>query len=200
MIGVVDYDAGNIASVKNALASLSIDFCVSSNVNELSRCGGLLLPGVGAAPGAMRSLREKGLVDFLQALRVPLLGICLGMQVLFEHSEEGDTDCLGILPGTIARLDGRSEKIPHMGWNDVAFTPNYPLAEGIGESTFFYFAHSYYVPVNGITTGTSDCGLTFAAAIGKSNFYGVQFHPEKSGAAGFRILKNFEALCRSYPQ
>ncbi|MBI3365646.1 MAG: imidazole glycerol phosphate synthase subunit HisH [Ignavibacteriae bacterium] len=198
MIGVVDYDAGNIASVSNALSAIGAEYCVSSGVDLLAQCDGIILPGVGAAPGAMTSLRQRGLIPFLRSVNKPLLGICLVMQLLFESSEEGETLCLAVLPGTIKRLSDRAEKIPHMGWNMVTFTAMNPLIEGIDQSAYFYFAHSFVATVNGTTLGTAECGEVFTAALAYKNYFGVQFHPEKSGKNGLTILKNFETQCRSY--
>jgi glutamine amidotransferase len=200
MIGVVDYEAGNIASVSNAMKNIEIDFIVTSDARMLASCDGVILPGVGAAPGAVDSLRRRGLFDFLKNLRSPVLGICLGMQLLFESSEEGDTPCLGIVPETIRTLNGHIPKVPHMGWNQVEFTVDTPLNQGVGRREFFYFAHSFSAPVVPSTVAVTDCGLMISAAIAVDNYVGVQFHPEKSGDAGLRILKNFESICRSYRQ
>ncbi len=197
MIGVIDYEAGNLASVTNALRSIGASVVVSSDERELAQCGGIILPGVGAAPLAMRSLVAGGLADFIRSLEVPFLGICLGMQVLYDESREGNTKCLGIVPGTVEEFDARASRVPHMGWNEVVFTSDYPLAESIGEKRHFYFAHSYYAPVGAATTATTECGFSFSAAITKGNYYGVQFHPEKSGAAGLELLRNFCGLCES---
>ena len=165
------------------------------SVEKLSQCDGIILPGVGAAPGAMKSLTERGLIPFLRTIEKPLLGICLGMQLLFESSEEGETTCLGILPGRTARLSDRSGKVPHMGWNAVRFTIAHPLIEGIDQYGYFYFAHSFVAAPNAATIGVSECGETFTAALAHGNILGVQFHPEKSGKNGLSLLKNFETLC-----
>lgn len=201
MIGVVDYQAGNITSVSNALAKIGVSHIVTSDRDRLaSGCDGIILPGVGAAPGAMVSLEEEGLVDFLRSAKVPLLGICLGMQLLYELSEEGDTRCLGVIPGTVRKLDSQAVKVPHMGWNAVRLTSPSPLMEGVSQSEYFYFAHSYAADANGTATGVVDCGggREVTAAVRKGNYYGVQFHPEKSAEPGLRVLKNFESLCTSF--
>jgi glutamine amidotransferase len=198
MLGIVDYEAGNIASVRNALESAEIPHCLSSSVDELKQCSGILLPGVGAAPGAMRSLQQRGLISFLQDLKVPFLGICLGMQVLFERSEEGATECLGIIPGNVLQFDDRAVRVPHMGWNQVQFSPGSNFADG--DNSHYYFAHSFYVPVGQYTEGSAECGVRFSAAICKENYYGVQFHPEKSGRAGLVLFRQFWILCNSYQQ
>ncbi len=196
MIGVVDYEAGNIRSVANALSAIQVPYVISAEQKLLACCRGIILPGVGAAPGALKSLVEGNIDSFLCKTTRPVLGICLGMQILYERSEEGDTSCLGIIPGKVMRLSSESVKIPHMGWNEVRFRGNSPLWTGISEGSFFYFAHSYVVSVGEQTIAETDCGMTFSAAIRYKNYYGVQFHPEKSGSDGLRILKNFEALCR----
>ncbi|HTP13666.1 MAG TPA: imidazole glycerol phosphate synthase subunit HisH [Bacteroidota bacterium] len=196
MIGVVDYEAGNIASVSNALASIGVDFVVSGDRRKLEGCSGIILPGVGAAPGAMRSLEQKQLTGLLKAPPVPLLGICLGMQLLYERSEEGTTNCLGALDGTVRRFGSETSKIPHMGWNAVDQQLSDQLFSGIPQGAFFYFAHSYYAPVDRSSISATTEGVPFASAIHDGRFYGVQFHPEKSGPIGLRVLKNFAAVCK----
>jgi glutamine amidotransferase len=198
MIGVVDYSAGNIASVANALTTLGVEFAICPDVRTLARCDGIILPGVGAAPGAMASLRQRELTEFLSTTKTPLLGICLGMQVLFQYSEEGSANCLGVLPGTVKRCDGNFRKVPHMGWNAVVQVAANPIMDGLGEREHFYFAHSYYTPGSLHTTATTNEGVTFTAAIRKDNYFGVQFHPEKSGSVGLKLLKNFIEICRSF--
>lgn len=195
MIGVIDYEAGNLASVSNALKSIDANYIVSPLASRLSDCSGIILPGVGAAPLAMRSLERQGLVSFIRKLRRPFLGICLGMQLLYDRSEEGNTDCLGITSGLVRQFDDTAARVPHMGWNEVIFRTGNGLAEQAGEKASFYFAHSYYAPVGPETSAVTECGATFSAAIRVENFYGVQFHPEKSGSAGLRLLKSFCELC-----
>ncbi len=189
MIGVIDYEAGNLASVTNALQSIDASVIISSVARELTKCNGIILPGVGAAPLAMRSLERRNLIDFIKTLQVPFLGICLGMQVLYDESREGNTKCLGIVSGTVEEFDAGASRVPHMGWNKVLFTKTND------EDAHFYFAHSYYAPVGPATTATTECGLSFSAAIRERNYFGVQFHPEKSGLAGLRLLRGFCDLC-----
>ena len=198
MIGVVDYEAGNIRSVANALTALGIEYAVSSSAGLLSGCSGIILPGVGAAPGAMDALRRRGLVNHLKETRVPVLGICLGMQLLFDHSEEGMAECLGVIPGTVTAIPEGTAKIPHMGWNEVGILVPDGLWEGIGDRTHFYFAHSFIARPCPATTSVTESGITFAASVCHGNFYGVQFHPEKSGRPGLALLGNFGKLCRSF--
>lgn len=198
MIGVIDYKAGNIASVTNALTHIGAPYVVSHDPHQLEKCEGVILPGVGAAPGAIESLREYGLIDFLKTSHQPVLGICLGMQLLYEQSEEGATTCLGVISNTVKKFNNAVMKIPHMGWNDVVFTSSSPLQAGIENGEYFYFAHSFYIPITAETKGTSSCGVPFAAMVQKENYFGVQFHPEKSGKAGLQLLNNFVAICKSY--
>lgn len=157
------------------------------------------MPGVGEAHSAMTSLKKLELTTWLTEVKVPFLGICLGMQVLFDHSDERDTKCLGIVGGTIKKFDAQDStgrlKIPHMGWNTIAFDSEHTLFRGIPSGSYFYFVHSYYAPVVRETVSYTDYGIKFSSAISKNNFYGVQFHPEKSGKQGLKILKNFIELC-----
>ncbi|HEY6190760.1 MAG TPA: imidazole glycerol phosphate synthase subunit HisH [Bacteroidota bacterium] len=198
MIGVVDYEAGNIASVSNALSQIGTGFLVSNDPGQLASCDGVILPGVGAAPAAMASLRERNLLEFLATLDIPFLGICLGMELLYHYSEEGDTPCLGVLPGSVRKIDESACKVPHIGWNRVEFLGTHAIFEPEGRSEYYYFAHSYAARVDASTAGVVDCGIRLAAAVSNGNYFGVQFHPEKSGSAGLRLLKNFDALCKSY--
>jgi glutamine amidotransferase len=196
MIGIVDYEAGNIRSVTNALTTIETEFIVSGKPEILCGCSGIILPGVGAAPGAMRSLQRGGLAQFLTTVTVPFLGICLGMQILFDHSDEGDTDCLGVIPGNISALPEEKVKIPHIGWNEVIRLLPSPLWDEIPDNSYFYFANSYVASPGDGAIAVTDCGVTFTAAVQSGNFFGVQFHPEKSGSAGLTLLKNFVRLCR----
>ena len=195
MIGIIDYGAGNIRSVGNALDRLDQRFFVSRDITELQRADKLILPGVGEARSAMESLGEIGLLRWLTTVTVPFLGICIGMQILFEHSEERDTACLGIVPGRITRFDDSKVKVPHMGWNRVAVSTPSPLFSNIRDNDFFYFVHSFCAPVGPNTIGVTRYADAFSAAVQKKNYYGVQFHTEKSGPAGIQILKNFTELC-----
>jgi imidazole glycerol-phosphate synthase subunit HisH len=196
MIGVVDYEGGNIASVSNALDAVGVEFIVSSDRHRLEHCSGIILPGVGAAPGAIALLERHQLTGFLKGVQVPLLGICLGMQLLYESSEEGSTKCLGAVPGIVRKFDQRTSKIPHMGWNVVEQRSSNSLFAGIPEKEYFYFAHSYYAPVDNSTIAVTSEGVPFASVVHSGRFYGVQFHPEKSGTSGLKLLKNFAELCK----
>ena len=197
MIVVIDYKAGNLYNVGNALKYLKADFTVSGDPDVVSQAERVILPGVGSARAAMDSLAEQGLVEVLQGLRVPFLGICLGLQLLFEVSEEDNTPCLGLLPGTVRRFDSSQIKVPHIGWNqvsgmDVSSQPSSILLEGIPGESFFYFVHSYFAPLESpFTLGKTDYGSWFGSVAARENFYGVQFHPERSGEIGLKVLQNF---------
>jgi glutamine amidotransferase len=195
MIGIIDYGAGNIKSVGNALDRLGVNYFVSSNINQLQKAEKLILPGVGEARSAMESLDRVGLIEWLKTVKVPFLGICIGMQVLFEHSDERDTKCLGVIPGSVSKFNAADVKVPHMGWNEVLIQKESPLFQGIRDRQFFYFVHSYYASVVERTIGSTEYSQRFSAAVQKDNFFGVQFHAEKSGRAGLSVLKNFIELC-----
>jgi len=195
MIGIIDYGAGNIRSIGNALDRLGQPYFVSKDIVELQRAGKLILPGVGEARSAMESLGQIGLLRWLTTVNVPFLGICIGMQILFEHSDERDTACLGVVPGRISRFDDTKLKVPHIGWNRVNVTTTSPLFNNIRDNEYFYFVHSFRAPVGPTTIGLTQYGESFSAAVQKENFFGVQFHAEKSGAAGIQVIKNFIELC-----
>ena len=197
MIGIINYGAGNIRSVSNALNRLSVPHFVSNDCDELNKADKLIFPGVGEARSAMDALVRTRLTDWLKEVTVPFLGICLGMQLLFEHTTERATDCLGIISGTNERFNSEKSqlKVPHMGWNQVQQNGKNPLFFGIMSGENFYFVHSYYAPIVQVTIGTTDYDVQFTSAIHQKNYYGVQFHPEKSAKAGLQILKNFIELC-----
>ncbi|MBI5463450.1 MAG: imidazole glycerol phosphate synthase subunit HisH [Ignavibacteriales bacterium] len=195
MIGIIDYGAGNIRSVLNALERLNAPCFVSRVPSELDRAAKLIFPGVGEARSAMQSLHDVGLIEYLRQTEKPFLGICLGMQLLFDHSTERSTDCLAVLHGTITRFNDAAVKVPHVGWNAVQLTPGIPLCAGLRPQEYFYFVHSYFAPLSQATVGTCQHGVAFAAVVQSKNFYGVQFHPEKSGSAGQTLLKNFIERC-----
>ncbi|HUG44357.1 MAG TPA: imidazole glycerol phosphate synthase subunit HisH [Acidobacteriota bacterium] len=197
MVTVIDYRAGNLYNVGHALKFLGVRHRFSKDPEEVSSADMVILPGVGAAGPAIESLRERGLADVLKSLTVPFLGICLGMQLLFEISDEEETECLGVLPGSVRRFSGFGLKVPHIGWNQVAIEQDRscPLFEGIASGSHFYFVHSYYVPCSkALTTAQTDYGIGFSAAVRKNNYFGVQFHPERSGDLGLRLLKNFVGI------
>ena len=198
MTGIIDYDAGNIRSVENALKRLGADYVLTSDIGELASCDRLLLPGVGEAGWAMAKLRERGLADFIRHTDLPLLGICLGMQLLCSWSEEGNTGCLGIFSNKIRHFRtflpaGERLKVPQMGWNSIDSLKS-DLFSGVAEGSYVYFVHSYFADLNENTVASTEYGIRFSSALGKDNFMGCQFHPEKSGSVGERILKNFLEL------
>lgn len=194
-VAVIKYNAGNIYSVLCALRRLGIDPVVSDSPEVLSRADKVIFPGVGEASSAMRYLREHGLDRVIVNLTQPVLAICIGLQLLCLHSEEGDADCLGVFNIPVRRFVPRDgeEKIPHMGWNTLHNLQG-PLFRGIGEGSYVYFVHSYYAPVSADCVAQCDYITPFSAALNRDNFYATQFHVEKSGAVGARILENFLTL------
>ena len=194
MIAIIDYKMGNLRSVKNALSKLGAEYTVTDDPAAIIAADKVLLPGVGYAGQAMANLRERGLVEVIRGLRQPVLGICIGMQVLCRYSEEGDTPCLDVFD-TDVRLFKAQEglKVPHMGWNSISNLDS-KLFKGVDEGSYVYFVHSYRPGLCQDTIATSNHGGLFSAALKYENFYGTQFHPEKSGDVGEKILSNFLAL------
>jgi len=191
VIGIVKYKAGNLASVSNALERLGGTFFISDDPDELEKATAIIFPGVGHAAAAMDDLRAKDLDVWLKSTKKPVLGICLGMQLLFETSEEGDCKTLGIIPGRLKKFDSTKAKVPHMGWNQFDTKADHPLIKGIGNKQFLYYVHGYYAPTNEFTLASCLYIKDFAAVVAKDNFMGVQFHPEKSGQVGSLLLQNF---------
>jgi glutamine amidotransferase len=189
-IAIVKYNAGNVESVKNALNRLGVEPVLTDDANELQSADKVIFPGVGEASSAMHFLRERNLDAVIKSLRQPVLGVCLGMQLLCAFSEENDTDCLGILPYRVRRFASENLKVPQMGWNNV-FQLKTGLFAGIEENAYVYFVHGFYVEASAETIATCDYGVNFSAAVKHENFYAVQFHAEKSGIVGERILGNF---------
>jgi len=200
MIQIIDYGAGNIRSVINALNKLGIESKVISSAKELKLDCKTIFPGVGAAGSAMRQLEERGFKKAIAQITAPFLGICLGMQLLMDFSEENDTDCLGVIKGRTVKFPN-SLKVPQIGWNKVEQKKSQPknpqLFEGIPDESYFYFVNSYYLELDKKYSeiGTTNYGVNFTSAIKEKNFYGVQFHPEKSGEIGLALLNNFYKLC-----
>jgi glutamine amidotransferase len=192
MIAIVKYNAGNIKSVQNALNRLGYKSIITDNADDLIRADKVIFPGVGEAGTAMKYLQEHSLDKTIISLKQPVLGICLGLQLMCRHSEEGDTKCLGIFDSDV-KLFPPVEKIPHMGWHNF-FTMKGELFEGINVTDDLYYVHSYYADISASTTATCDYILPFSASMKKNNFYATQFHPEKSAEVGERILKNFLEL------
>ncbi len=193
-VAVIDNGGANIASLRFALDRLGASSQLTTDRGALQRAERVILPGVGAAGDAMDRLRALGLVEFIPGLRQPVLGICLGMQLLFASSEEDDTNCLGIIPARVARLPDRAGfPVPHMGWNQLSAGTS-PLLVGLDDEPYLYFVHSYAAPVGPWTAATSDYGGHFSAVVQAGNFHGAQFHPERSSRAGQRLLANFLEL------
>lgn len=192
---IIDTGCANLSSVRYAIERLGYQVQVSKDPEVVLGADKLFLPGVGTAREAMKNLRERGLVELINRLHQPVLGICLGMQMLVNRSEEGDVECLGKIDADCTKLvGGDGIRLPHMGWNQVTPLPGHPLFKDIPDGSFFYFVHSYAVPVGEYTLASCQYGQAFSAAIGQENFFGVQFHPERSGAAGAQLLKNFLEL------
>ena len=196
-MSVVLVDAGgtNIGSVRYALQRLGVDAALTSDATTIRAADKVILPGVGAAGPGMARLRELGLVEVLRALSQPVLGVCLGMQLLCAHSEEGDTECLGLIPAPVRRfIEAPNLRVPHMGWNRLRTTQAHPLVSGVVDDDQVYFVHSYAVPTGDFTIASTEHAGEFSAIVARGNFHGVQFHPERSATVGARLLKNFLSL------
>lgn len=192
---IIDSGGANLASLQFAFERLGEKAHVTADPDEIRAALRIILPGVGSAADAMERLRKKGLVNLLPTLTQPVLGICLGMQLLFTRSEEGNTECLGILPDTARRLQpAQGRPVPHMGWNQLSPVRDDPLLEGISRQDYVYFVHSFALPVSDMTLATADYGAPLSAIVRRGNFWGTQFHPERSAAAGARVLANFLKL------
>ncbi|MCQ2351776.1 MAG: imidazole glycerol phosphate synthase subunit HisH [Paludibacteraceae bacterium] len=191
MVAVIKYNAGNIYSVVHALRREGVEPLVTDDKQLISKADKVIFPGVGEASTTMDYLRKNGLDTFIKELKQPVLGICLGMQLMCRHSEEGGADCLGIFDADVRKfIPKEREKIPHMGWNQI-YSLKSDLMKGIEDNKFVYFVHSYYVPICSGTIAKTDYIEPFSASLNKDNFYATQFHPEKSGEIGSIILKNF---------
>lgn len=194
MIAIVDYGSGNIQSVVNALNDFKCQHIVTSREMDICNADKIIFPGVGEASFAVKQLHKLNLFTMIRVVKKPMLGICLGMHLFLEKSLEGNSSCLGIIPGATNKFDNAKIKVPHMGWNKIKIVNESPLFNNIKDDSYFYFAHSYYIPVNQYTIATTNYVVDFSAVIEKDNFYGVQFHPEKSGEVGIQLLKNFIEL------
>ncbi len=198
-IGVVDYEAGNLKSVETALGALEAEYAVYPDPESLLRCDAIIFPGVGEAGSAMGVIKARGLDQALaESVKKgkPLFGICIGCQILLDHSQEGDTPCLGLVPGEVKLFSGAGGlKVPHMGWNSVEHGGRHPIFSGVPDGASFYFVHSYYPQVEEqrLEIGTTEYGERFSAAYARDNIVATQFHPEKSGRFGLKLLENFIA-------
>jgi imidazole glycerol-phosphate synthase subunit HisH len=192
MIAVVKYNAGNVKSVTLALQRLGIEPILTDDADQLQSADRVIFPGVGEADSAMRYLRKRELDKLLPTLKQPFLGVCLGLQLMCSHSEEGDTDCLGIFPNMVKKFPPQ-DKVPHMGWN-LLERNGHPLFAGLSEESYFYFVHSFYAELGEDTIGESNYILPFSSVLQRDNFYAIQPHPEKSGKEGERFLENFLKL------
>ena len=192
-VAIVKYNAGNTASVANSLARLGIAPVISDDAAILQSADRVIFPGVGEASTAMKYLCDRNLDMVIKSLLQPVLGICLGMHLLCESSDENDTTCLGILPYRVRKFESTQLKVPHMGWNTITDLHS-PLFNNIEAGSYAYFVHSYFVEIGTATTAVCVYGERFSAAVLQNNFYAVQFHPEKSGTAGQRILENFLSI------
>lgn len=193
---IIKYNSGNIQSVQFALERIGINAKVTDDADQIKSADKVIFPGVGEASTAMKFLRERKLNELIVSLTQPVLGICLGMQLLCRHSEENDTDCLGIFENIAVRKFDATEanlKIPQIGWNNISNLQS-TLFSNIPGDSYCYFVHGYYAEMSEHTIATTEYGITYSAAIQKNNFYGVQFHPEKSAAVGEQLLKNFLAI------
>jgi glutamine amidotransferase len=189
-IAIIKYNAGNVQSVQYALQRLGVESVVTDDIDLIQHADKIIFPGVGHAYAAMGYLKERGLDKIIVNLKQPVLGICLGMQLMCNHSAEGDTQCLGIFDTAIKKFESSVYKVPQIGWNNI-YDYRSVLFEGLEEAAFVYTVHSYYAAVSKVTVAKTDYILPYSAALQKNNFYGVQFHPEKSGKVGENILTNF---------
>jgi len=189
-LAIIKYNAGNIQSVSFALERLNVDFSITDDAEEIMKADKVIFPGVGEASTTMEYIRDRKLDQLITKLKQPVLGICLGMQLMCKFSEENNTDCLGIFDETVKRFIPKGDmKVPHMGWNELSLSNGW--LDPTLENKHVYFVHSYYVPVNSHTSAITDYTVPFSAALKKDNFYAVQFHPEKSAEAGVKVLQSF---------
>lgn len=193
---IIDTGCANLSSVRMAIQRLGVEPIVSCDAADIRSADKLIMPGVGTAKAAMKNLQERHLVELVREAKQPLLGFCLGMQMLAQASEESmdgesDIDCLGIIPGKVKLMQVGDLRLPHMGWNQIEHDETHPLFKGIPSGSYFYFVHSYALEVTEATLARCDYGQPFSAVVGKDNFFGAQFHPERSGKVGAQLIRNF---------
>ena len=194
-VAIVDSIGSNLASLIFALNRIGSSFEITDEIDVLSKASHIILPGVGAAKNAMTKLKQRKLIDEISKLTKPTLGICLGMQIFMDASDEDDAKCLGIISNTCRPfMNNKDYPVPHMGWNKVRFNRDSVLTKNLKDDDYYYFVHSYYVPICSETIGVSSYPIEFSAVVQKDNFFGTQFHPEKSGLSGSKILQNFVSL------
>ena len=194
-VAIVDSIGSNLASLIFALNRIGSSFEITDEIDVLNKASHIILPGVGAAKNAMTKLKQRKLIDEISKLTKPTLGICLGMQIFMEASDEDDAKCLGIISNTCRPFENnRDYPVPHMGWNKVRFNRDSVLTKNLKDEDYYYFVHSYYVPICSETIGVSSYPIEFSSVVQKDNFFGTQFHPEKSGLSGSKILQNFVSL------
>lgn len=194
-VAIVDSIGSNLASLIFALNRIGSSFEITDEIDVLNKASHIILPGVGAAKNAMTKLKQRKLIDEISKLTKPTLGICLGMQIFMDASDEDDAKCLGIISNTCRPFENnRDYPVPHMGWNKVRFNRDSDLTKNLKDDDYYYFVHSYYVPICTETIGVSSYPIEFSAVVQKDNFFGTQFHPEKSGLSGSKILQNFVSL------
>ena len=194
-VAIVDSIGSNLASLIFALNRIGSSFEITDEIDVLNKASHIILPGVGAAKNAMTKLKQRKLIDEISKLTKPTLGICLGMQIFMDASDEDDAKCLGIISNTCRPFENnRDYPVPHMGWNKVRFNRDSVLTKNLKDNDYYYFVHSYYVPICSETIGVSSYPIEFSAVVQKDNFFGTQFHPEKSGLSGSKILQNFVSL------
>jgi len=194
-VAIVDSIGSNLASLIFALNRIGSSFEITDEIDVLNKASHIILPGVGAAKNAMTKLKQRKLIDEISKLTKPTLGICLGMQIFMDASDEDDAKCLGIISNTCRPfMNNKDYPVPHMGWNKVRFNRDSVLTKNLKDDDYYYFVHSYYVPICSETIGVSSYPIEFSAVVQKDNFFGTQFHPEKSGLSGSKILQNFVSL------
>ena len=195
---IVDTGCANLYSVKFAVQRLGFNVTITDDIEQIKAADKVIFPGVGSAKHAMKNIADKGLIETLQQLTQPVLGFCLGMQLMTRSSTEGTSesaiDCLNVIPTSVTPLDAKENRLPHMGWNTLKNVAKHPVLKGISVGDYFYFVHSFAAPISEYTLASCEYGTAFSAVIGKDNFVGCQFHPERSGALGSKIIQNFLEL------